>query len=202
MSDSKPKTKAEQRIITMQSLMEVGRAAFTQHGYADASMEEIVAQAGVTRGALYHHFGSKEGLFKAVLETIQTEVAQRIEESSDAESDLWDQLLAGCRAFLAASLDPAIQRIMLLDAPAVLGWETWRAMDEQHSGQLLHGILTELVNAGQLQPLPITALTRLLSGAMNEAALWIAQSSNPQTALAESILTLEALLQPLRVRPR
>jgi AcrR family transcriptional regulator len=198
MADQKPRTKAEQKAATMRTLIEVGRTAFANDGYAAAALEDIVQRAGVTRGALYHHFESKEGLFKAVLEIVQAEIANRIEQASDAERDPWAQLIAGCRAFLEASLDPAIQRIMLIDAPAVLGWEAWRKIDEEQSGRLLEEILTILTEQGLIKRLPITALTRLLSGAMNEAALWIAQSDDPQQALAEAITALEALLQSLR----
>jgi hypothetical protein len=107
-------------------------------------------------------------------------------------------LVAGCYAFLETSLDPEIQRIMLLDGPAVLGWETWRKIDEAQSGRLLEEILVILTEQGIIQPLPATALTRLLSGAMNEAALWIAQSSDPRQSLADAKETLGALLSALR----
>jgi AcrR family transcriptional regulator len=182
----------------MRKLIDVGRTIFADAGYAAASMEEIVQRAGVTRGALYHHFGSKEGLFRAVLEDVQAEVARRVESAADAQGDLWTQLMAGCHAFLEASLDPAFQRIMLLDAPAVLGWETWRQIDAEQSGKLLEELLTELAGQGKIKPLPIAALTRLLSGAMNEAALWIAQSDNPQKALGEAVEGLDAVIEGLR----
>jgi AcrR family transcriptional regulator len=199
MSDPKPKTKAAQRIATMQTLLHLGRDLFAQHGYTAVSMEELVQQAGVTRGALYHHFGSKEGLFRAVVELLQAEVAQRILSASQAQPEAWGQLLAGCRAFLEASLDPAIQRIVLVDAPAVLGWEAWRQMDEAQGGQLLYEVLNRLAAEGRIKPLPLTALHHLLSGAMNEAALWIAQADDPQQALHESTIALEGLLGPLQV---
>lgn len=194
----KAHTKAEQREATKRKLIDIAREMFTTSGYAGAAMEDLVEQAGVTRGALYHHFGSKEGLFRAVLVEIQTEVGQRILQASERERDPWSQLVGGCRAFLEASLDPAIQRIMLVDAPAVLGWETWRQIDAEQSGQLLEDILMILKNRGLIKPLSTAALTRLLSGAMNEAALWIAQADHPKKALKEAVATLETLLGALR----
>jgi len=201
MAEPKPITKAEQRAATMHKLVEVARVTFASSGYAAAAMEAIVARAGVTRGALYHHFGSKEGLFQAVLEAVQAEVAARIEAAAAAHDDSWLQLVAGCRAFLEISLDPAVYRVMLLDAPAVLGWQTWRRIDAEQSGRLLEAMLVILVEQGEIKPLPIAALTHLLSGAMNEAALWIAQSRDPRQALAEAVITLETLLLSLRARP-
>ncbi len=191
-------TKAEQRTMTIAKLVEISRALFAELGYAQTSTEEIVRRAGVTRGALYHHFGNKEGLFQAVVAAVQHDVAQRIVAEAEASTTLWAQLLAGCHAFLKASLDPEVQRILLVDAPAVLGWEQWRKLDAEHSMQTLHWVLTALAQQGLIKVASIAAAVHLLSGAMNEAALWIAQAEQPETALAEAMLTLEQLLNGLR----
>jgi AcrR family transcriptional regulator len=200
MPDKSTKTKAEQREATMQKLIEVGRDLFTQYGYVQTPTEEIVEQAGMTRGALYHHFGSKEGLLAAVLEIIQKEVAKAVEAAAGESDDLWEQLVQGCRAFLTACLDPQVQRILLVDAPAVLGWQKWRELDTVNSMALLQGLLAELVEEGLLQPIPVEALTHLLSGAMNEAALWIAQAADQEQTLAEATQALDQLLLGLRVK--
>jgi AcrR family transcriptional regulator len=197
MSSSERLTKAQQREATITRLTEIARQVFTEQGYANAATEDIVAQAGVTRGALYHHFGSKEGLFLAVVEAVQQDVGQRVEAAAAHHTDVWDQLLAGCAAFLGASRDPQVQRIMLLDAPAVLGWTVWRELDARYSMSALRAALAELMTNGQLMPLPLDALTHLLSGAMNEAALWVAQSADPH-ALDEAVQTLTQLLMGLR----
>ena len=198
MNKSNPMTKAQQREATTARLIEVACQIFTRDGYASAATEEIVHLAGVTRGALYHHFGSKEGLFQAVLGHIQKKVGERIETVTSEYQEGWDQIIAGSIAFLEASLDPQVQRIMLIDAPAVLGWSLWREMDAQNSMRSLREGLAELIEAGQIASLPLDALTHLLSGAMNEAALWIAQSDEPQKALAEATHTLKYLLTSLR----
>ncbi len=198
MVDGQRRTKAEQRAATTRRLLQVGREVFAEQGYAGASTEEIVRRAGVTRGALYHHFADKQALFAAVLADVQRDVAHRIEEAADQESGRWGQLRAGCRAFLAASLDPHVQRIMLLDAPAVLGWEAWRRLDAEHAMRLLREGLDALVAEGGISPQPVEPLTHLLSGAMNEAALWIARSPRTEQALAEATVALDHLLEGLR----
>jgi AcrR family transcriptional regulator len=198
MGRDNPLTKAQQREATTARLIEVACAIFTRDGYANAATEEIVHQAGVTRGALYHHFGSKEGLFKSVLQEVQRQVGVRIENATEGKQDVQEQLIAGCVAFLEASLDPQVQRIMLIDAPAVLGWSVWREYDAEYSMKSLREALATLMAEGRLPALSLDALTHLLSGAMNEAALWIAQSPNPQSALAEGVQSLTWLLQSLQ----
>jgi len=156
-----------------------------------------VAASGVTKGALYHHFDSKAELFRAVLTQVQQEVGEQVAAAADAEPDPWTQLTSGCAAFLRACADPLVQRIMLIDGPAVLGWHEWRALDEANSARHLHEALESLVGAGILVPQPIAPLTRLLSGAMNEAALWLA--TTPDTdALPDTITALDRLLAGLR----
>jgi AcrR family transcriptional regulator len=191
-------TKAEQREATTQRLIEIARARFARDGYAHTATEELVEQAGVTRGALYHHFGSKEGLFIAVFNQIQAEIGARVEAAASQSDDSWDQLVLGCRAFLTASVDPQVQRIVLIDAPAVIGWQAWRKQDAENSMSLLRAALEELSKAGRIRSQPVEALTHLLSGAMNEAALWIAQSDQPEQALSEALTALDSLLNALR----
>ncbi len=192
------KTKAEQAEATINTLLEVATRTFASVGYANASMETVVQAAHVTRGALYHHFSSKQGLFLAVLERIQNNVANRILHATATQPDAWGQLVTGCHEFLVASTDPTTQQIMLLDGPAVLGWQTWRKIDAETSGRLLLDILRTLSAEGQLKPLPVVAMSQLLGGAMNEAALWIAQSPQPQHALQEATHALDVLLNGLR----
>ncbi|XSG73424.1 TetR/AcrR family transcriptional regulator [Herpetosiphon llansteffanensis] len=198
MPTKRPTTKPEQRAATIAKLIAVARAQFAEHGYAHAATEQIVQLAGVTRGALYHYFDSKEGLFRAVVSEIQGDLAQRIISATESISDPWQQLLVGCRAFLSASLDRDIQRIGLLDGPAILGWEAWRKLDAENSMRLLESSIQQLAANGIIAPASVTAATHLLSGAMNEAVLWIAQAAEPQQALDATIAVLEQLLTGLR----
>ncbi len=192
-------TKAQQREMTRAKLIAIARDIFARDGYAHAATEDIVKVAGVTRGALYHHFTNKDDLFRAVVEDIQAEIAGRIVDESEKAPDSWAELIAGCHAFLAASIDPKLQRILLIDAPAVLGWEAWRKLDAEYGTRLLREILEVLQHQGIINPRSMEALVHLLTGAMNEASLWIAQSSQPQQALAEAQAELETLLTALRV---
>ena len=173
---------------------------FGRDGFAAVNLNEVARAAGVTKGALYHHFGSKTGLFRAVVEQVQRDVADRVAAAADAEADPWSQLVAGCQAFLAAGSDPEVQRIMLVDGPTVLGWQEWRAMDEASSVQHLTEALTSLIKDGTLSQQPVAPLTRLLSGAMNETALWLAQSADPADRVDASA-ALTRLLEGIRLVP-
>lgn len=190
-------TRAEQRTATRRALLAEGRRRFAADGYHDVVLAEVAQAAGVTKGAAYHHFASKAGLFRAVVSEVQHELGERVADAARRYDDPWEQLRAGCRAFLAAGRDPVVRRIVLLDAPAVLGWDEWRAMDEDSSARHLAEALDVLVKAGVIADQPVEPLTRLLSGAMNEAALWLARSTTPQ-APAQTERALDRLLNGLR----
>ncbi len=194
MSDG---SRAQQREQTRQALLRESRRLFATWGYGAVGLSEIVRAAGVTKGALYHHFGSKADAFRAVLEEVQQEVAEAVRLAAAAQDDPWAQLTAGCRAFLAASTDPRIQRIMLVDGPAVLGWQQWRALDEAASARHLAEALTALIDEGVIAAQPVAPLTHLLSGAMNEAALWLATSTDPED-LTHTWAALSRMLEALR----
>jgi AcrR family transcriptional regulator len=193
--------KVEQSEATIQKLVAVAREEFSQKGYSKASTETIVQQAGVTRGALYHHFSGKRELFLAVFREAQLEIGLEIQVAVGNAPDLWGQLVASCRAFLRASADPARQQIVVVDAPAVLAWRDYRQVDAllPTSGRnLLRQELCELGGAGLIKPLPLEALTHLLNGAIDKAAMWVAHSDQPAQALDEAQQTLETLLQSLK----
>lgn len=173
---------------------------FATAGYAATSLPEIVSDADVTKGALYHHFASKAELFEAVLSDAQEKVAAQVVSAAEsAGADTWDQLLAGCRAFLEASTDASVRRIMLIDGPAVLRWARWRRHDDANSAQHLGEAIATLTVQGVLTG-DAAATTRLLSGAMNEAALWSAEAPAQDRArnLDAAIATLTAMLEGLR----
>ncbi|HWN29078.1 MAG TPA: TetR/AcrR family transcriptional regulator [Actinomycetospora sp.] len=190
----------EQRARTRRALVDRARALFATRGYADVGLAEIVAAAGVTKGALYHQFEGKTDLFRTVLAEVADEVAGAVVAAAEAHEDPWAQLVAGSRAFLVASTDPAVARIALVDGPAVLGWAQWRALDEATSGHHLVEALETLVARGVLAPSPVAPLAHLLGGAMNEAALWLAGTDEAdRPAALESVWAeLAALLDALR----
>ncbi|MER7049173.1 TetR/AcrR family transcriptional regulator [Streptomyces jumonjinensis] len=192
-------TRAEQRERTRRALLGAARALFAAEGYGAVGLAEIVKAAEVTKGALYHHFDGKADLFRAVLAEVQDEVGQRVSSAADAREDPWEQLTAGCQEFITAATDPDIQRIMLIDGPAVLGWNEWRGMDEASSAHHLAEALTDLVERGVIARQPVAPLAHLLSGAMNEAALWLASSGGPGE-LADTRAALSGILDALRTR--
>ncbi|RKS79160.1 TetR family transcriptional regulator [Actinomadura pelletieri DSM 43383] len=191
--------RVQQRERTRAVLLRESRRLFATRGYGDVSLAEIVGAAGVTKGALYHLFKSKEDVFRAVLEQVQQEVARTVAQTADREDEAWTRFTAGCQAFLTASTAPDVQRIMLVDGPAVLGWNEWRAMDESGSVRHLADAIDELIAEGVIEPQPVAPLTHLLSGAMNEAALWLAASGDPESGLAEVWPPLAQMLDALRV---
>ncbi|MFF3686967.1 TetR/AcrR family transcriptional regulator [Streptomyces sp. NPDC002187] len=193
-------TRAQQREQTRQALLREARRLFAAVGYGGVGLPEIVGAAGVTKGALYHHFDSKAALFRAVLEQVQQEVGRRVAAAAEAQADPWTQLTAGCQEFLTAATDPDIQRVMLVDGPSVLGWTEWRALDEAASARHLAEALAALVEQGVIPRQPVIPLTHLLSGAMNEAALWLAASAGP-TDLDDTRAALSRMLEALRAGP-
>ena len=201
-SQIKPETKRSLRIQrgqkTSARLVAIARQAFSAGGYSDTAMEEIVQKAGVTRGALYHHFDGKKGLFLAAFEDAQTDIANRIIEVDKSKRSIWEKFISCTFAFFEACLDSQIQRIVLIDAPAILGWDVWRRVDEEKTLHLLRSHLQALVKGGIIKSFPIEPLTHLISGAANEAVLWIAGSEDPRKAFNEAWATMEKLLYSLR----
>ncbi|MFI6317383.1 TetR/AcrR family transcriptional regulator [Nonomuraea sp. NPDC050556] len=193
-------SRAEQRERTRLALVREARRLFAAEGYGAVGLSQIVAAAGVTKGALYHHFEGKAELFRAVLEEVQQEVGAGVARQADAQEGAWEQFVAGCHAFLTVSTAPDVRRIMLIDGPAVLGWAEWRAMDEAASARHLEEAVAGLVEAGIVASQPTGPITRLLSGAMNEAALWLAESGDPAD-LAATQRALTGLLESLREVP-
>lgn len=190
--------RVEQGIETVGKILTVAGELFAQKGFAATSMEEVVAGAGVTRGALYHHFTGKKGLFLAVFEQAQRHISKKINEAAQQAPTPWDQLRDGSKAFLGAVMNPSLQRIVLIDGPSVLGWQEWRRLDEQYGLNDLRDGLEALQKLGLLKRLPVEALARLLSGAMNDAALWIVHQEDRYEALRQTLEGLDALLDGLR----
>lgn len=191
------RTKAEQRAATTRALLDAGRSLFAERGYAQVSLADIVSMAGVTKGALYHYFGSKLELFRAVVAEVHGEVAERVAAAAP-DADPWTQLLAGCRAFLTASTASGVQQVMLVDAPAVLGWSEWRRLDAESSARHLEDVLARLIEDGVVAERRLGPLVSLLSGAMNEAVLALAHSDDLDSDLDATMAVLTRLLGSLR----
>jgi AcrR family transcriptional regulator len=195
----RPRTKAGQREATTAALIAAARELFAERGYANVGTEEIVQAAGVTRGALYHHFkGGKEELFRAVLVQLSAELMQSVVAAAGATTDPFEELAVGADAFLDASMTPEVQRIMLIDGPAVLGWEVWRAIDADHGLGLLEVALQNAMDAGALMAAPARAIAHVLIAALDEAAMVVARADDQETARQEMGQTVRRLLEGLR----
>jgi AcrR family transcriptional regulator len=189
------RTQRERTAQTRAALIAAARRLFGAEGFADVGAERIARDAGMTRGALYHQFTDKADLFAAVLDQVEAEIAQRVANSVAGfdPNDSAGMLLAGANAWLDASSEPELQRIVLLDGPSVLGWERWREICIRHPVGLIAALLQDGIDRGSLPAQPVQALTHVLVGAVDEAALYIAQAENPAAARVDMDLVLRRL---------
>ena len=178
--------------------MRAARELFAERGYGAVGTEQIVERAGVTRGALYHHFRDKQDLFRAVHVEMERELMEAIGERMGEASDPIDLLVSGLNAFLDACTDPAVIRITLLDAPSVLGWAEWREIDERYGLGLITAGLDNAMEAGALRRQEIRPLAHLLLASLVEAAMLIANAEDPKAAREEIEGPLLTLLEGLR----
>ncbi len=178
------------RVETMEEnrakLIRAARRAFAASGFAAASMDELTAEVGLTRGALYHGFGDKKGLLAAVVAQVDGEMAARAQDAAAAAGSPWAALLAEGEAYITLALEPEVRRIVLLDGPAFLGdpsqWPSQNACLE-----VTKQTVAELIAAGVMKPVDVEAASRLLSGAAFNAALWVAASDQPKAILDKAI---------------
>ncbi|MBO9522990.1 MAG: TetR/AcrR family transcriptional regulator [Nocardioidaceae bacterium] len=193
------RTQAQRRDETRAALLAAGRRLFAEVGYDDVAAEQIVSEAGVTRGALYHHFeGGKAGLFEAVFVEIEAELVAQF-PLGDLDSDPLATLRAGIGTFLDLSLSSGVQRVTLIDGPAVLGWSRWQEIEAEHGLGLIQAGLDAAVAAGQLRPLPTADLANALLGALIESALAVARAKDVKAARKRAEQVLLALLDGLAV---
>ena len=183
---------------TRRQLVTAARALFGARGYASVGTEEIVRAAGVTRGALYHQFRDKADLFAAVAEQIEAEIAERIAaDAAGAAADPAGALRTGARLFLDACAEPEVERIILLDAPAVLGWEAWRDLAGRYGLGLIQLALQTAMDAGAIVPQPVIPLAHVLIGALNECALYVARAEDPPAAREQCAAIFDGILRSI-----
>lgn len=193
-----PRTSAAVAAQTARDILDSATELLAGRGIAEVSLDDVATAAGVTRGAVYHHYRNKIGMLRAVVARLQTEVASAVVAAAErAGADAGDQLRAGCHAFVDASTAAPAARVLLIDAPAAIGWQEWRDLDAENSGRHLRealaaaGVSADLLEASAVQ----------LSGAMNEAALWIAQDSAAGRARAGAHQVLDQLLDAVLTEP-
>jgi AcrR family transcriptional regulator len=193
---------AKHRYSTVESrrdLLAAGREVFSEFGYVEARTEEMVARAGLTRGALYHHFGDKQGLFRAVLEEIQVELAAEINRHARAAGDsVIERLRTGFQTYLDAALREDVRQILLIDGPAVLGWDVWQEIDLRHAFGTTLQALERAIALGAIKDAPARELTHAMLGAVTQAGLEIGRSADPEETRSQYRKVVDMLIDNLR----
>ena len=192
--------RAAQGRATRGQLIEVATRLFTEHGYEGTSIEAVLAAAGVSRGALYHHFAGKEALFEAVVVAITEGVTARMAEAISGCTDPVDAMRTAALAWIGLAGDPVVQRIVLVDAPSVLGWDRWRAMDDGRTLGALRIMLQAVSDSGRLPSELVGPFAHMILAALDEITLVTARAADSKAAVAEARTAVEALLDRL-LRP-
>lgn len=181
---------------TRRKILEVARKKFEYKGFSDTSLQEIVGEIGLTRGAFYHHYKRKEDILFDLIKEMQNEIAQYIEKRAVEEKDAWEQLVIGCVAFVEKAMDKDIMKILLIDAPAIISWDEWKKIDIQNSERHLKDQLKILQLKGLIKNINIDYLTSFISGGLNELAVSISHKNDFN--LNEVELTVRLILEGLR----
>lgn len=186
---------------TCRGIVEAATRLFAERGYAAVSIEAVLAACGISRGALYHHFRSKEALFEAVFEAVEIDVTGRVVGRSSAAGGPAEAVRAGCEAFLDLTQEPVVRQIMLTDAPSVLGWDKWREIDARHAFGLLKAALEPAAEEAGLPAEVVDAFAHMLLASLSEVALMIAQAEDAAAALTNGKAALRELLNRILSRP-
>jgi AcrR family transcriptional regulator len=189
--------KIAQGVTTRGQLVAIGRRLFAAHGYDGTSIEAVLREAKISRGALYHHFDGKEALFAAVLETVEADVAGAIAKAAGGVADPVAAFRAGCDAWLRLARDPVVRQIALIDAPAVVGWQQWRAIDERYAFGMLKAGLQAAAAAGRVRADVVEVLAHMLLAALAEVALVVARAGDGAKAIRQGQAAVRELLDRL-----
>jgi AcrR family transcriptional regulator len=191
--------RAAQGRATREQLIEVATRLFAERGYEDTSIEAVLAAAGVSRGALYHHFAGKDALFEAVVESVDDRITAELTAAISGIQDPVELLCTGALKWIDLAGDPVIQRILLTDGPAVLGWERWRTMNEEGAYGQAKALLQAVADAGRLRQDLVGPFAHMILAATDEMAIVIARADDPEAALAEGRVAVEELIRRLLV---
>jgi AcrR family transcriptional regulator len=184
---------------TRLGLLTAARELFGENGYAATSIEEVASRAGVTKGAVYHHFGGKATLFQEVYEQVMREVSDQV-VSKFNEADHWVALTSGCQLMIDAQLDPAVRRIALHDARSVLSWDVVHSIESRYGAVGIRGALRKAMHGGVIEPQPLRPLALLLAGALSEACFYVADAGDPVQAREEMGRLVVRILEGLKAR--
>jgi AcrR family transcriptional regulator len=191
---------AERRAATTEAILRAGRRLFGERGFAATTMDDIAEAADVAKGAVYHHFKTKEAVFEAVFEQVSGDLVEDIDRAVRSEKDVLAAIVAGTQHYFAACAKGPSGQIILRDGPAVLGWERWREIDARHFGGKFPRALTVAMDAGLIARQPVEPLARLLLGAVTEAAVACAGRSDVLKAGSEYSRAFKSLVEALRLR--
>jgi AcrR family transcriptional regulator len=189
--------RVEQGQATRAALIEVATELFASNGYEATAIPAVLDAAGVSRGALYHHFKSKEALFEAVLQSVEAQATLKVTRAARGATDPLDGLRRGCAAYLAMCRDPVVRRISLIDAPAVVGWERWREIDEQHSFGLIKAAIGAIAADGRIKPELVDVMAHVVLAALLEVALLVARADEGRLAIRRGQEAVDELLTAL-----
>lgn len=189
--------RVEQGQATRAALIGVATELFAANGYDGTAIPAVLDAAGVSRGALYHHFGSKEALFEAVLQAVEAQATLRVTRAAGGATDPLDGLRRGCAAYLAMCRDPVVRRISLIDAPAVVGWERWREIDEQHAFGLVKAAIAAIAADGRVKPELVDVMAHMVLAALLEVALLVARADEGRIAIRRGQEAIDELLTAL-----
>jgi AcrR family transcriptional regulator len=195
-TEPQPGKRAAQGRATRDNLVKVATRLFAEQGYEDTSVEDVLAATGVSRGALYHHFAGKEALFEAALERVEGRVLAGLEGLVADAPSATSALHSVALGWIEAAGDPAIARIMLIDAPSVLGWERWRLAGGQALAAM-RDLLQAVAEEGRLTPGLVNPYAHMILAALDELALMIAQAEDPVAAMTESRAAVQEALRRL-----
>nr|WP_246752246.1 TetR/AcrR family transcriptional regulator [Bradyrhizobium diazoefficiens] len=195
-------TQAERRAATTEAILTAARRLFGTQGFAGTTMDEIAEAAGTAKGAVYHHFKTKEAVFEAVFDLVSRDLVAEIDSAARTEKDVLAAMVAGTQHYFAATAKGPTGQIILRDGPAVLGWERWREIDAQHFGGKMPRALAVAMEAGLIAKQPVEPLARLLLGAVTEAAVACAGRADVVKAGAEYARAFKSLVEALRVAAR
>jgi AcrR family transcriptional regulator len=184
---SSRRTQAERTAATRAALVDAARKLFASKGFNEVSTQGIVAEAGVSRGALYHQFEDKTDLFAAVYEQVEAELVADVAQAivTEAPEGPLAAMRLGARLFLDRCAAPSVQRIVLIDAPSVLGWERWREVGAKYGLGVIEALLQQAIVAGEIADQPVHATAHLMLGALDESALYVSRAEDPERARAE-----------------
>jgi AcrR family transcriptional regulator len=189
--------RVEQGQATRAALIGVATGLFAANGYDRTAIPAVLDAAGVSRGALYHHFASKEALFEAVLQAVEAQATLKVTRAAGGATDPLDGLRRGCAAYLAMCRDPVVRQISLIDAPAVVGWERWRKIDEQHAFGLVKAAIAAIAADGRVKPELVDVMAHMVLAALLEVALLVARADQGRIAIRRGKEAIDELLTAL-----